>query len=249
MAKETVELSIIVPAYYAEKYIGKNLQGLVRTLKKTGKSFEVICVVDGRADKTYQNAKVVEKAYPNQVCVFGYKKNEGKGYAVRYGMKKARGKILGFVDSGNENKPESLANLLKIQKEKNADIVVGSKWHPDSNTVYPFFRKLLSFGYLFLVKALFDIKVSDTQAGIKIFKREVIKKTLPYLKIKGYAFDVEILTCARKLGFTDIYEAPIKVTKGKQKEDYSMPLFTVVKATISMFWDTLSLRIKRGKGN
>lgn len=244
-----VDISIIVPAYHAEKYIGKNLQGLVRTLKKTGKSYEVICVVDGKVDKTYQNAKVVEKAYPNQACVFGYKKNEGKGYAVRYGMKKARGKILGFVDSGNEIQPESLANLLKIQKERNADIVVGSKWHPDSNTVYPFFRKLLSFGYLFLVKALFDIKVSDTQAGIKIYKREVIKKVLPRLNIKGYAFDIEILTCARKLGFKKIYEAPIKVTKGEQNQDYSMPLVSVFKATIRMFWDTLSLRIKPGRGN
>ena len=249
MVNNSVDISIIVPAYYAEKYIGKNLQGVFRTLGKTGKSYEVMCVVDGRADKTYENAKVVEKAYPNQVCVIGYKKNEGKGYAVSLGMKKARGKILGFIDAGSEIQPESLANLLKIQKERNADIVVGSKWHPDSNTVYPFFRKLLSFGYLFLVKALFDIKVSDTQAGIKIFKRKVIKKTLPYLKIKGYAFDIEILTCAQKLGFTDIYEAPIKVTKGKQKEDYSMPLFSVVIATISMFWNTLSLRIKRGKNS
>lgn len=245
MASNPVDISIVVPAYRAEKFIQENLQSLYDTLKKTRKSFEIICVVDGIVDTTFEKAKILEKKYPKIIRVFSYRRNRGKGYAVRFGLKEAQGELLGFIDAGGEIRPESINNLLRIQSEKDADIVVGSKWNPRSKTSYPIFRKVLSFGYLAFVKALFNIKISDTQAGIKIFNKKVVNKVLPYLEIDGYAFDIEFLSRAEKLGYKKIFEAPIIVEKGKENPESSMSPLSTFQATISMFWDTLLLRIRQ----
>jgi len=69
----------------------------------------------------------------------------------------------------------------------------------------------LSQGYYFLVKLLFGIKIHDTQAGIKVFKKEVLKKILPCLLEKKFAGDLEMLVAAESQGFNRIYEAPIKL--------------------------------------
>ena len=77
---------------------------------------------------------------------------------------------------------------------------------------YPFLRKVLSYGYHLGAKILFRLPLTDTQSGIKIFKREVVEKILPRLLVKRYAMDIEMLAVARYLGFKRIYEAPIEVT-------------------------------------
>ena len=112
-----------------------------------------------------------------------------------------------------------------------ADIVVGSKRHPDSQVVYSPARKFLSEGYYWIVKILFNIKVRDTQAGIKIFKKNVLAKILPRLVEKKFAGDLEMLVVADTLGFKRIFEAPVKL-------DYSLgPLTTA--ATLDSIWNIL----------
>jgi hypothetical protein len=76
---------------------------------------------------------------------------------------------------------------------------------------YPFLRKIYSLGYQILVRLLFGLKLRDTQAGLKIFRRPVLERVLPRLLVKRFAFDVELLAVANRLGFKRIYEAPIKI--------------------------------------
>jgi hypothetical protein len=76
---------------------------------------------------------------------------------------------------------------------------------------YPLNRKIISFGAQLISRFLLGIKVRDTQAGLKIFKRKVLIKVLPRLLVKNYAFDLEILAVSNHLGFTRIYEAPVKL--------------------------------------
>ena len=101
--------------------------------------------------------------------------------------------------------------LLEHLEWYNADIIVGSKRHLASVVQYPWDRKILSWGYYLLVRLLFGVKIKDTQPGIKIFKRNVLEKILPQLVVKKYAFDIEMLSVARRKGFTRIFEAPIKL--------------------------------------
>jgi glycosyltransferase involved in cell wall biosynthesis len=204
-------LSVILPAYKAEKFIEKNLLQVKGALDQMGREYEIICVVDGKIDKTYENAKKVAKKFPKLVRAVGYLVNLGKGHAVRYGMAKAKGGVIGFIDAGMEIDPNGLSMLLSHFEWYKADVVVGSKRHPVSKGKYPWQRRILSFGYQMLVKVLFGLTVKDTQAGLKVFRREVLVKTMPRLLVKDFAFDIEMLSVANYLGYSKIYEAPIEM--------------------------------------
>ncbi len=204
-------ISVIIPSYKAEAFIVKTLKKVKDTLDQTRYSYEIICVVDGRVDKTRQKAKRFASKYPGKIKVIGYKNNLGKGHAVRYGMARARGDIVGFIDAGLDINPNGLSMLLEHFEWYKADIIIGSKRHAASKVVYPWQRKLLSFGYQTMVRILFGLNVRDTQVGMKFFRREVLKKTLPRLLVKAWVFDVEMLAVSYHLGYERIYEAPIEM--------------------------------------
>ncbi len=202
-------LSVIIPVYKQEKTIKKDLQNINETLRQIRYDYEIIAVVDGTSvDKS---SKEIKKLNIKNLKVFGYKTNHGKGYAVRYGMAKTQGDYIAFIDSGMEIDPNGISLVLEHMEWYNADIIVASKRHPASVVNYPWDRKIISFGAHFISKYLLGINVHDTQAGLKIFKRQVLIKVLPRLIVKNYAFDLEILAVANKLGFNKIYEAPIKL--------------------------------------
>jgi hypothetical protein len=116
-----------------------------------------------------------------------------------------------------------------------ADIIVGSKRHPVSQVNYPFIRKVLSLGYYLGVKILFGLKLTDTQSGIKLFKRKIVEKIIPKLLVKTYAMDIEMLAVARHFGFKRIYEAPIEVMFNRETSRIKW------KTVFWMLWDTLAV--------
>lgn len=203
-------ISIIVPVYKKEKTIIKDLKRIYQVLQRLRYSTELICVIDGKVDKSYERASRFAKKYSN-LKVTGYENNKGKGFAIRFGMGQSRGDIVGFIDSGMDLNPNGLAMLLEHFEWYEADIIVGSKRHPVSKVEYPWQRKLLSFGYQMLVFILFGFRVRDTQVGMKFFRSKVVEKVLPRLLVKKFAFDVEILAVANYLGFKRIFEAPIDI--------------------------------------
>ncbi len=227
-------LSVIIPTYKQEKTIKKDLENIINTLS-TGLSstdFEVICVIDGELDNSFKEAKKVKS---NKLRIFSYKENQGKGYAVRYGMSKARGDLISFLDAGMDISPKGIMMLMAHMDWYNADIIVGSKKHPVSRVNYPLLRKILSWGYHLGVKILFNLDLSDTQSGIKIFKRNVVEKILPRLLVKTYAMDVEMLAVSKYFGFDRIFEGPIEVTFTKSASAIKW------QTSFLMAWDTLAV--------
>lgn len=202
-------LSVIVPVYKQEKTIADDLSTILYHLDNTRYDYEVIAVVDGTTiDNSYRIAKTVR--HP-KIKVIGYKHNHGKGYAVRFGMAHTKGDYVAFIDAGMEIAPNGISIVLEHMEWYNADIIVGSKRHPASMVNYPLQRRIISLGAQIFSRLFLGIKVRDTQAGLKIFKRKVLIKVLPRLLVKNYAFDLEILSVANHLGFTRIFEAPIKL--------------------------------------
>ncbi len=230
-------VSIIIPAYKQEKTIVKDVQRILDSMSQTRWAFEIIIVVDGFVDKTYENAKKLESF---DVKVVGYKNNKGKGYAIRYGMARSLGDYIAFIDSGMDIDPNGISMILEHMQWYEADIIVGSKRHPASKLYYPFIRKLYSWGYSRLVKILFGLKLTDTQSGLKVYKREVLEKVLPRLLVKKFAFDIEILAVSKYLGFDRIFEAPIKVDWVKSNTSFT-PFLIFDKNIRNMIVDTLAV--------
>lgn len=228
-------ISLIIPAYKQEKSIEKDLNRVVYVMDQMRYDYEIIVVVDGMSDETYENARKIKS---KKVKVIGYKENCGKGHALRYGMARSKGKLIAFIDAGMDLNPNGLSMLLEHFEWYKADIIVGSKWHPVSKVSYPFQRKILSLGYGLLVKLLFNLRVKDTQLGMKFFRREVLQKVLPRLLVKRYAIDIELLVVADRLGFKRIYEAPIELDWNDLESTVSKNLIANI---WHMFWDTLAV--------
>jgi glycosyltransferase involved in cell wall biosynthesis len=204
-------------------------------MDKIHKPYEIIVVVDGFLDKTYENAK---KIHSSKVIVTGYQHNHGKGYAVRFGMARAKGDIIIFLDAGMDIDPRGLIIFLKNFENNDADVIIGSKLHPNSKVNYPWQRVILSFGYRTIVKLFFGLHIRDTQVGCKLFKRKVVEDVLPRLLVKQYAFDIEMLAVAHYLGYKKIYEAPVNIIFNGKSSITSKGFWKII---YLMLWDTFAV--------
>lgn len=202
------KISVVMPAYNEAKHIVANLTETVQTLHDCQYDFEVIVVDDGSPDKTYLQAAKLLSSHPDRIRVVHYDQNRGKGNALACGTHFARGRYVVFLDADMDLHPVQLPVLLEIMMSSDADIVIGSKRHSASKVQYPRIRKFYSAGYYFMVRLLFRLPIGDSQTGLKVFKTEALRRVLPFVKDRRFAFDIELLALANELGYR-IVEAPI----------------------------------------
>lgn len=225
-------LTVVVPSYRQEDTIAGNIGEIVSRVEGLGIPFEVVVVSDGSPDATELRALDVDDP---RVRVMGYDRNMGKGYALRTGSLAARGEWIAWVDSDLDLDPAQLGVFMAMAERDGLEIVVGSKRHPDSVVDYPAQRRVNSWMYQQLVRAMFSLDVRDTQVGMKLFRREVLDEVLPVVLVKRYAFDLEILAVARRFGATRIAEAPIRL-------DYQFSGSGVNwRAILQALWDTAAV--------
>lgn len=228
-------LSLIVPAYKQEKTIVKDIKNLDKVLSSLSIKHEILIVVDGYLDRTHERAQLLKS---KSVKIFGYRKNKGKGFAIKHGVRKAKGDTIGFIDAGMDLDPTEISIMIDIMIWNDADIVMGSKLHPESKVNYPKARKILSWGYRKVTHILFGFKVKDTQVGFKIFKRKVARRVFSRVIVKRFAFDIEVLAVAHKLGYTKIFEAPIMLNFRGAGTITSKNFWNIV---FWMLWDTAAV--------
>ncbi|MBI5449386.1 glycosyltransferase, partial [Candidatus Gottesmanbacteria bacterium] len=228
-------LSLIIPVYRQGKSIQKNVRFILGELELLSCPYEVIVVIDGEVDSSRQESEKIKSPH---LVVTGYKTNHGKGYAVRYGIAKSKGDIIGFLDAGGDIHADGLSMMLAHYYWYNADIIIGSKRHPASKINYPNDRKFLSWGYQMIIKFLFGLSIRDSQVGMKLFKREVLEDVLPRLLVKQFAFDIEILAVANHLGYSRIFEAPVELNFAGAS---SITNTNFVSVALRTLWDTLAV--------
>jgi glycosyltransferase involved in cell wall biosynthesis len=203
-----MKLSIIIPAYNEGKKIHYNLGNVIKHAQKLKNiDYEIILVSDGSTDNTYENAL---KHKSKKVKIYHYEHNQGKGYALKYGFNKSKGELIIFIDADGDLPPNQIQTLLDFMKTNKADVVVGSKRHPQSKVDYPLKRRFYSRVYQLLIRILFSLKVRDTQVGLKLYKRKVLEKIMPKILVKRYAFGLETMVVANHYGFK-ITEAPVEL--------------------------------------
>src|SRR5437773_2183028 len=225
------ELSVVVPAYREGRRIYANITRLVGELDKLGVTYEVVVVSDGNTDATVSEALRVESP---AVRVFHYPMNVGKGFALSCGVDQSVGSLVTFIDADMELDPANIRVFIQLMEATRCDAVVGSKRHPQSKVAYPKFRRLQSAIYQFVVRLLFNLNVRDTQTGLKLFRRQVLRDTLPLLAIKKFAFDLELLVVAHFLGYRNVVEAPITL-------NYQFETTVNLRSAWRVLWDTAAI--------
>jgi glycosyltransferase involved in cell wall biosynthesis len=200
-------LSVVMPVYNEGAIIRGNLQRTVAEFRPLG-PFEIIAVNDGSSDNSATELDAAAATLP-EVRVLQLP-HRGKGEALRQGTRAAKGDWVLFLDSDLDLPPDQFTLFLALQHVRQADVVIGSKLHPDSNVDYPLSRQLYTRGYYVLVKLLFGLPVRDTQTGMKLFRRDILTKAVERTHAEGFAFDVELLIHLAKAG-ARMTEAPVVV--------------------------------------
>ncbi|MBW2107570.1 MAG: glycosyltransferase, partial [Deltaproteobacteria bacterium] len=207
--KQHVALSILVPAFNEAERILTNTRKIKRWAAALGRRFEIIVVDDGSEDDTYEILELLSRNI-KEVRPYRSKSNKGKGMALREAALKASGELVVFLDADLELHPSLIPEMIRRMEDAGADVVLGSKRHPESKVNYPWHRKLLSNGYYMVNRMLFGLPVKDTQTGIKVFKKAVLDDVIPRLIEKQYAFDLELIVNVHVRGYK-IIEAPIEL--------------------------------------
>ena len=173
-----VEVSVIIPAYNVEEYIGDCLDSIIN---QTFEDFEIICVNDGSQDNTLKVLREYENKEP-RIKVFD-QENKGVGSARNVGMDASKGQYLFFVDADDLIDKNALTELYNIAKQNDADLIISKRqdFNNDSNIEFEekynemeqipssFKNKLFSFKDLLEYFTNLDVTVTN-----KFFKQEFI---------------------------------------------------------------------------
>lgn len=207
-------LSVILPAYNLGKCIYGNILR-VHSLFSGVIAFEIVPVDDGSRDDTSSEIRRAEAELPGIVRPVLAETNMGKGAALAQGFAKSTGSHILLLDGDLDLNPSFVWRFFDIMRDENADIVIGSKMHPESKIDYPWRRRLASFVYYGIVKILVGLPIHDTQTGMKLFKREALGYSLSRMLAKRFAFDLEVLSIAGEHGYK-ISEAPVELDFGNK---------------------------------
>ena len=239
-------LSVVIPAYNEEKVIYKNLLEVVKVISEYTDDFELVPVNDGSSDNT--EAEIIRASEANaslgKIHMVSYTPNRGKGGAVKAGVEVAIGDVIGFLDADLDISPDHITKYLQNMEQTGCDIVIGSKMHKDSKLEYPFARKVFSWCYFIMLKVLFGLSVKDTQTGVKLYRADLIKEIAPKLRVKGFAFDIEILALAsRKKAVINSMPVTIEFSRGESfGRIHFKDIWKMFTDTWKIWWN---LRIRR----
>jgi len=233
LAPPAVDLSVVIPYYNPGPRVRDTVERAVAALASTGMSFHVVAVSDGSTDGSDASLAGV---HPDVVELVVLPTNTGKGRAVRTGLARGRGRYLGFIDGDGDVPPELLADFATLARDQRPDVVIGSKRHPASQVVYPPVRRVASWAYQQLVRLLFHLDVRDTQAGIKLVRRQVLADVLPLMAEQGFAFDLELLVLARRLGYRRVIEAPVRIGRRFSSTISPAAAAAMLRDTLAIWW-------------
>jgi len=230
-------VSIIYPVYNEEKRLRKTFLDIIK-FEKSNKFLkkEYIFVNDGSSDHTLS---VIKKEFKNnkniKVKLISYSKNMGKGHALKRGVQIAKNDWVLTTDADC-----SVSNfqLIKwIQKkylDQNNLIYFGSRNLPLSIVKKKTLRKIVGIVFKFVIRFFFNIKISDTQCGFKLYKLNTARKIFRKLSINDYMHDIEICVIAKKLNIK-IKDLPLKWTHVDQsKINFTRDFFNVAFSLIKI---------------
>ena len=214
-------LSVVLPVYNLGSSIAENLESVAACLDAGGFRYELVPVDDGSADGSAAEIRAYAESFTSRHASRAacrpvlIAKNAGKGNALKAGFRASTGGYVLLLDGDLDIAPRMLPKFFDSMARNRSDIVIGSKRHPESSVQYPWHRRLASAIYFGLVRLVVGLPVTDTQTGMKLFRRQVLGDALDRMLVKTYAFDLELLSIAYGRG-AKVSEAPVEIRFGEK---------------------------------
>jgi dolichyl-phosphate beta-glucosyltransferase len=234
-------LSVVIPVFNEERRLGKTLKRVGEYLGDQSYSSEVLIVDDGSRDRTIEVAG--SAGLGASLRVIHHQVNQGKGAAVRTGMAQTRGQFALFSDADLSTPIEEIEAFWP-KFNSGFDIVIGSRGLPESQIQVHqnIIRETMGRTFNLMVRWLVLPGIHDTQCGFKMFNRRAVEAIFPRCRLDGWAFDVELLALAQRLGLR-IAEAPIRWINSPDTR------VRALSASTQMLLDLLRLRRRLRKGD
>ena len=226
--------SIVIPAYNEEERIGATLERTLAYFSERPECrVEVLVVDDGSTDST-ANLVASWQERSRHVRLLSHDENMGKGWAVRTGMLAADGEYVLFMDADGSTE---IAEIEKLSQalDGGADIAIGSRDLAGSEIRkhQPVVRETMGKAFSFIARVLAIPEIADTTCGFKLFRKPAIAPIFSRQRVRGWAYDVEILYLAIKMGF-QVAEIPVHWT---DSPDSRVNLLGVVLPTLrDLIW-------------
>ena len=211
------ERNIVIIPTYNEK---ENIERMILKVFSLDIPFHLLIIDDNSPDGTANIVKSLQGQYPDRLHILERSGKLGLGTAYIAGFKWAIDKEYDYIyemDADFSHNPEDLISLHDACVKKNADLAIGSRYISGVNVVnWPMGRVLMSYFASSYVRFITRMKIRDTTAGFKCYKKDVLKSIkLDKIKLKGYAFQIEMKFTTWKLGF-NIVEVPIIFTERQE---------------------------------
>lgn len=213
-------VSILMPCYGLAGAISANIDRVVAaTAAEPG--VEVVIADDGSTDGTRQAAEAAASRHSN-VLVVANPQNAGKGRALQRAFAASRGEIVVFLDGDLDLPPEQIPALVAELRRGGWDALLGAKRAALVSGGYPWARRVLSRVFSAVIRLAFHLPVSETQTGLKAFRRAPLEAALPQVQIARYSFDVELVVRLQRAGCRlgefpvelEVQASPSRVTVG-----------------------------------
>lgn len=229
---------MVVPTYNE----AENLAWIIGRLRAAEPDIDVMIVDDGSPDGTGTIAdELAAQDAQIQVVHRTEKAGLGAAYLHGFGIALAQGyDVIGEMDADGSHQPEQLYRLRSALLD--ADLVIGSRYVPGGSVVnWPLFRRLLSaFGNLY-VRLLLGMKVHDSTAGYRLFRRTTLEKIdIGSVSVTGYVFQTDMAWRTLRAGLT-VHEVPIEFVE-RERGDSKMSRSVAIESLQRITWWGLKQR-------
>lgn len=228
-------LSVIIPAYNEAKRLSLTLVDINKHLSAVDYDYEIIVVDDGSQDATVEIVERLSRLIKN-LRLIKNKENHGKGWVVRQGMLEAKGQWRLFMDADNATSVDQFSKMIPHLRDY--QIIIGSRDIKGAKLLppQPWYRRLAGNIGNLIIQILLLPGLWDTQCGFKCFSEEAAERIFKLAKVNRWAFDIEVLSLGKKLGYK-IKEIPVVWVNNPYSSVKPLAYFQT-------FWEVLKIRFK-----
>lgn len=232
---------VIIPTFNEKE----NIEAIARKVFSLDEgSYDILVIDDGSPDGTASIVKEMQKEFTSRLSLIERSGKQGLGTAYLTGFKWALEHGYDYIfemDADFSHDPDDLPRLYRACAEEGADLAIGSRYCNGVSVVnWPIGRIVMSYFASVYVRRMLRVKIYDTTAGFKCYKRKVLETIdLDNVRMKGYGFQIEMKYTAFRLGF-QIKEVPvIFINRRLGTSKMSGSIFG------EAFWGVIGLRFRK----
>lgn len=211
-----MRISLCIPMYNESSIIADTAHAVYAYMSEHyGDDFEIIFSDDGSIDCS---ADIVRALKLPNVMVVGYEKNRGKGSAVRHAVVSSVGDTVIFTDADLAYGLDVIEEAVNVIEGGGYEVLAASRAkHENGYAGYTAIRRIASKTYIRVLNLFGGIRISDAQCGFKAFRGDVGRRIFSKCQTDGFAFDLEVILLAQKMGLK-IYEMPAMIVNHRESK-------------------------------